>query len=76
MFKELVETIVKNLVDYPDEVDVQEVEGAASLVLELRVAESDVGRVIGRQGRVVNSIRTILQSLAAKEGKRVTLEVL
>ena len=76
MFRDLVETIVKSLVDDPEAVDVKEIEGSASVVLELRVAEADVGRVIGRNGRVINSIRTILQSLAAKEGKRVTLEVL
>lgn len=75
MFVELVEYIVKSLVDYPDDVKVTEVEGQSSIVLELSVAESDMGRVIGRGGRVVNSIRTILQVLAAKQGKRVTLEI-
>ncbi len=76
MFRDLVETIVKSLVDEPDAVDVKELEGSASIVLELRVAEGDVGRVIGRNGRVINSIRTIMQSLAAKEDKRITIEVL
>lgn len=76
MYKALVEYIVKALVDYPDEVNVREVSGESSIVLELTVAEEDAGRVIGRSGRVINSIRTIVQSLAAKDGKRVTLEVL
>lgn len=76
MFKDLVEYIVKSLVDNPDQVVVDEVTGTTSVVLELKVADSDVGRVIGRNGRVINAIRTILQSLAAKEGKRITLEVL
>jgi uncharacterized protein len=75
MFKELVEYVVKSLVDYPDEVSVNEVEGQSAIVLELHVAESDVGRVIGKGGRVINSIRAIVQVLAAKHGKRVSLEV-
>ncbi|RMG89079.1 MAG: KH domain-containing protein [Chloroflexi bacterium] len=74
--KELVEFIVKSLVDYPEEVVVNEVEGTAATILELSVADSDMGRVIGRNGRVINSIRAILQVMAAKQGKRVTLEVL
>lgn len=76
MFKDLVEYIVKSLVDNPDEVEVNEIAGESAIVLELRVADSDTGRVIGRNGRVINSIRTLLQSLAAKEGKRVNLEVI
>jgi len=76
MFKDVVEYIVKSLVDHPDDVVVNEVAGATSIVLELTVAEDDTGRVIGRGGRVINSIRVVLQSLAAKEGKRVSLEVL
>lgn len=76
MYKDLVTYIVKALVDYPDEVNVREVAGESSIVLELTVAEEDAGRVIGRSGRVINSIRTIVQSLAAKDGKRVSLEVL
>jgi uncharacterized protein len=75
MFKELVEYVVKSLVDYPEQVSVNEVEGQSAIVLELHVAESDVGRVIGKGGRVINSIRAILQVLAAKHGKRVSLEI-
>lgn len=76
MFRELVETIIKSLVNDPASVEVKELEGSASIVLEIRVAEGDVGRIIGRNGRVINAIRTIMQSLAAKEDKRVTIEVL
>ncbi len=76
MFKDLVEYIVKSLVDNPEEVSVTEVTGSSAIILEVSVAESDMGRVIGRQGRVINSIRTILQVLAAKQGKRVNLEVI
>lgn len=75
MFKDLVEYIVKSLVDNPDDVVVDEISGASSIVLELQVAESDTGRVIGRNGRVINAIRNIVQALAAKEGKRVSVEV-
>ena len=73
--KELVEYIVRGLVDHPDDVNVVEV-GGASTILELTVAGSDMGRVIGKGGRVINSIRTLLQVLAAKQGKRVTLELI
>lgn len=75
VFKELVEYIVKSLVDDPEAVKVSEVQGKASIVLEVSVAESDYGRVIGKNGKVINSIRNLVQVLAAKEGKRVTLEV-
>lgn len=74
--KDLVEYIAKSLVDHPDQVNVVEIQGQSSIVLELSVAESDMGRVIGRSGRVVNAIRTLVQASAAKQGKRVTLEVI
>lgn len=76
MFKELVEYVVKSLVDYPEQVLVREVRGATAIVLELSVAESDMGRVIGKQGKVINSIRAIVQVMAAKQGKRVNLEII
>lgn len=75
MFKDLVEYIVKSLVDNPDDVVVDEITDARSIVLELQVAESDTGRVIGRNGRVINAIRNLVQALAVKEGKRVSVEV-
>lgn len=75
-FKELVEYIVTSLVDNPDQVSVSESDQRDTVVLEISVASSDMGRVIGKGGRVVNSIRTLVQVLAAKQGKRVSLEVL
>jgi predicted RNA-binding protein YlqC (UPF0109 family) len=74
--KELVEYIAKSLVDDPSQVEVTEIQGATSIILELRVAPEDMGRVIGRNGRVANAIRTLLRVVAAKQGKRVTLEII
>lgn len=74
-FKALVEYIVTSLVDNPDQVTVSETDERNAIVLEISVASSDMGRVIGKGGRVVNSIRTLVQVLAAKQGKRVSLEV-
>jgi predicted RNA-binding protein YlqC (UPF0109 family) len=73
--KELIEYIAKSLVDDPSQVTVSEVEGTNSIIVELHVASEDMGRVIGRGGRVANSMRTLLRVIAAKEGKRVTLEI-
>jgi hypothetical protein len=73
--KDLIEYIAKWLVDDPSQVTVSEVEGANSIIIELHVASEDMGRVIGRGGRVANSMRTLLRVIAAKEGKRVTLEI-
>ena len=74
--KELVAYIVKSLVDHPDQVEVVEVQGPALTILELSVAADDMGRVIGKSGRIINSIRTLLQVPAAKQGKKVSLELL
>jgi predicted RNA-binding protein YlqC (UPF0109 family) len=74
--KELVEFIVKALVDNPDEVRVGMFDDRAGTIIELGVAADDMGRVIGKHGRVINSIRALVQVSAAKEGKRVNLEVL
>ena len=76
MEKELVEFMVKNLVDQPQEVSVNVVEGAKSTILELRVSPDDVGKVIGKQGRIAKAIRTILSASATRDGKRATLEIL
>ena len=73
--KELVEYIAKSLVDDPSQVVVTEIPGTTSVILELSVASEDMGRVIGRNGRVANAMRTLLRVIAAKEGKRVTLEI-
>jgi len=74
--KELVEIIAKALVDHPDEVSVQEVEGDQSITLELKVANDDMGKVIGKQGRIAKAIRTVIKAAATKEDKRVMLEII
>ncbi|NIN69942.1 MAG: KH domain-containing protein [Anaerolineae bacterium] len=73
--KELVEYMAKQLVDNPDQVEVTEVNATRSVILELRVAKEDMGRVIGKQGRVANAMRTLLRVAATKQGKRVILEI-
>lgn len=74
--KELVEYIAKALVDFPEQVDVQQVEGERSIILELRVAAEDMGKVIGKQGRIAKAIRTVVNAAAIKENKRVMVEIL
>lgn len=74
--KQLVEDIAKALVDSPEEVKVYEVEGEQVTVLELRVAASDIGKVIGKQGRTARSIRTLLGAAGMKLNRRFTLEIL
>ncbi len=76
MYKDLVEYIVRNLVDTPDEVEVSEVEDEEGLIIEIRVADGDTGRVIGRGGRVINAIRTVVDSRASQEDRNITLEVI
>ena len=76
MEKELVEFVVKSLVDAPDEVSVNVIEGEKSTILELKVAQEDVGKVIAKQGRIAKAIRTILSASATRDGKRATLEIL
>lgn len=74
--KEVVETIAKALVDSPDEVAVNEIDGEATTVLELRVAPQDLGKVIGKQGRTARAIRTVLRAAGMKLKKRFVLEIL
>jgi predicted RNA-binding protein YlqC (UPF0109 family) len=74
--KELVEAIAKALVDDPDQVHVRAIEGEKITVFELRVHKSDLGKVVGRQGRTANAIRTILTGVGMKMRKRFTLEIL
>ena len=74
--KEVVETIAKALVDSPDEVAVNEIDGEATTVLELRVATQDLGKVIGKQGRTAKAIRTLLRAAGMKLKKRFVLEIL
>jgi predicted RNA-binding protein YlqC (UPF0109 family) len=74
--KELVELIARALVDRPDEVNVKEIEGSQATVLELRVADGDLGKVIGKQGRTARAIRAILNASGIKLKKRFVLEIL
>ena len=74
--KELLEYIARSLVDDPAQVSVKETHTGSTIVLELRVPPEDTGRVIGKSGRVANSIRSLLRVAAAKEGKRVQLDIL
>lgn len=73
---ELVEYIAKALVDDPESVSVNQVEGEQSIILELKVAQEDMGKVIGKQGRIAKAIRTVVKAAAAKEGKRVVVEII
>ncbi len=74
--KELVEVIAKALVDSPDQVAVTEIAGEQTIVLELKVAQSDLGKVIGKQGRTARAIRTLLGAAGMKIRKRFVLEIL
>jgi predicted RNA-binding protein YlqC (UPF0109 family) len=74
--KTLIEFITKALVDKPDEVEVREVVGEKTTVYELRVGEGDLGKVIGKHGRTIRAIRTLLSAAATKENKRAVLEIL
>ncbi|MDD6660639.1 MAG: KH domain-containing protein [Lachnospiraceae bacterium] len=74
--KELVEVIAKSLVDNPDEVEVTEKESGKSLVLELKVAPSDMGKVIGKQGRIAKAIRSVVKAAASKEDRKVIVDIL
>ena len=74
--KELVEVIAKALVDDPNEVVVTETETEKAIVLELRVAQSDMGKVIGRQGRIAKEIRTLLKAAGLRENLRVSVDIL
>ncbi|MDR2078904.1 MAG: KH domain-containing protein [Treponema sp.] len=76
MEKDLVEYIVKSLVDDPSSVEVTVIEGEKSTILELRVAAGDIGKVIGKHGRIAKAIRTVLQAATAKNGKHTVLEIL
>ncbi|CAB1056913.1 KH domain RNA binding protein YlqC [Olavius sp. associated proteobacterium Delta 1] len=74
--KDLVAHIARELVDKPDEVSVAEVEGNQTSVLELKVAKDDLGKVIGKRGRIAHAIRTIVGSVSAKEKRRIVLEII
>ena len=74
--KNLIETLAKALVDYPEQVKVTEVEGENTSVIELAVAKEDLGKVIGKQGRTARALRTILTAASAKVKKRAALEII
>jgi predicted RNA-binding protein YlqC (UPF0109 family) len=74
--KELVEVIAKSLVDHPDEVVVTERETDKSIIVELKVASDDMGKVIGKQGRIAKSIRTVVKAAATKDDKKVVVEIM
>jgi uncharacterized protein len=74
--KDLVVYIAKSLVDDPDGVEVNIVEGEKSTILELKVSQEDIGKVIGKHGRIAKAMRTILSASATKSGKRIVLEIL
>ena len=74
--KDLLLYIARNLVDDPDSVSVTEVQGDQELTLELRVAPDDMGKVIGRQGRIVKQIRILMRAVAQKKGKKVSVEIM
>ncbi|MGI6113518.1 MAG: KH domain-containing protein [Mahellales bacterium] len=73
---ELVKVIAQALVDCPEQVQVKEIEGEHSVIIELKVAPDDMGKVIGKQGRIAKAIRTVVKAAATKEQKRVVVEIL
>ncbi|MBS0585480.1 MAG: KH domain-containing protein [Verrucomicrobia bacterium] len=74
--QEFVAYIVKNLVDHPDKVKISEVGGTQTLIIELSVEKADIGKIIGKRGKTINAIRTLLMSVASRNGLRVNLEIL
>lgn len=74
--KEFVEYIVKNLVDNPDKVRINEIGGTHTLIIELGVEKADIGKIIGKKGKTINAIRTLLMSVASRNGIRVNLEII
>lgn len=74
--KELLEYVVRSLVDNPDNVQIAEISGEKTIIYELRVGEGDLGKVIGKEGRMAKAIRTILTAASMKKGKRAQLEII
>ena len=74
--KEVLEIIARALVDEPEAVEVKEIEGEQSVILELKVADGDVGKVIGKQGKIAKSIRTVIKAAASRENKHAVVEIL
>lgn len=71
----LVESIAKSLVDSPDKVEVTETEGKLGIVVQLKVAQEDMGKVIGKQGRIAKALRTVVKAAATRENKKVSVEI-
>ena len=74
--KELLTYLIQNLVDHPDEVAVTEREAGGETIYEVRVADGDMGKVIGRQGRIIKEVRVLMKAVAQRKGKKVSVEVL
>ena len=74
--KELLDLLIRSIVDTPEEVTIGEVEGEKAVIFEIKVAPDDVGKVIGKHGRIINAIRTIVRAAAVKDGKKVSIELL
>ena len=72
--EEILKTIISNLVDDKDAIEIKKIDGEKSVIFEVKVAEADMGKVIGRQGRLAKSIRTVMKAVATKEHKKVTVE--
>lgn len=72
--KETLETIIKSLTEFPEQVSINEIDGEKSVVFEVKVAETDMGKVIGREGKIAAAIRIVMKALASKEQKRVSVE--
>ena len=74
--KEFIEYIIKNLVDHPEKVKINEIGGTHTLIVELSVDKSDTGKIIGKKGKTINAIRTLLMAVASRNGVRVNLEII
>ena len=74
--KDLLAYVARQLVDLPDQVEVREIEGERSIILELRVAPEDMGKVIGRQGKTAHALRTLVTAAGLRDGKRVMVEII
>lgn len=74
--KELLENIARALVDFPDEVFVNEIQNEKSIILELKVSKDDMGKVIGKQGRIAKAIRTVVKAAAVKDNRRVVVDII
>ena len=73
--KEFIAYLIKNLVDQPDDVDVQVLDGQQGTIVEIRVSQTDIAKVVGRQGKTIKALRTIAMTVGARFGRRVRLEV-